>query len=146
MQKVHMSLAVADLSATSEFYETLFRSRPVKTKGDYVKFLPEDLALNISFSAAKSTRSVDTGAYHLGIEFPSQAALDREYDRLRGAGLISGKRESSICCYADQDKFKVRDPDGYEWELYYLLSDSEIKMQPNTNCCEVDAGRVACCP
>ncbi len=141
MQKVHMSLAVADLEATSKFYETLFRSRPVKTKKDYVKFLPEDLALNISFSAAESARSIDTAAYHLGIEFGSQAALDREYDRLQSAGLISGKRETSICCYADQDKFRVHDPDGYEWELYYRLSDSEIRIEPTTTCCAAESGR-----
>lgn len=141
MQKVHMSLAVENLEATSKFYETLFRSPPVKTKKDYVKFLPEDLALNISFSAAESARPIDTAAYHLGIEFASQAALDREYDRLQGAGLISGKRETSICCYADQDKFRVHDPDGYEWELYYRLSDSEIRIEPTTNCCAAESGR-----
>ncbi len=36
MLKVHMSLAVQDVPATSAFYETLFQSPPIKTKDDYV--------------------------------------------------------------------------------------------------------------
>ena len=145
MLKVHMSLAVRNVAATSEFYETLFQSEPVKTKIGYVKFEPENLALNISFRALEDGRTVDTNRHHLGIQFPSQAMLDRAFDRLQAADLVSGKRESSICCYADQDKFNVRDPDGYQWELYYLLTDSELKIDATTNCCASESDEVSCC-
>jgi len=145
MLKVHMSLAVQDVPATSAFYETLFQSPPTKTKDDYVKFEPEDLALNISFTALDTGQTVDTNRHHLGIQFPSQATLDQEFDRLQAANLVYGERESSICCYANQDKFNVRDPDGYQWELYYLLSDSEIKIHPTTNCCASESGKASCC-
>ena len=145
MMKMHMSLAVQDVAATSAFYETLFQSKPSKTKDDYVKFEPEDLAVNISFSALDSGRTVDTNRHHLGIQFPSQAALDQAFDRLLDANLIYGERESSICCYADQDKFNVRDPDGYQWELYYLLSNAEIKIDPTSNCCASDSNKSSCC-
>lgn len=140
MLKVHMSLAVQDVAATSAFYETLFQSPPTKTKGDYVKFEPENLALNISFTVLDTGRTVDTKRHHLGIQFPSQATLDRAFDRLQAAALVYGERETSICCYADQDKFNVRDPDGYQWGLYYLLSGSEIKIHATTNCCASESG------
>ena len=145
MLKVHMSLAVRNVATTSEFYKTLFQSEPVKTKNDYVKFEPEDLALNISFRALENGRTVDTNRHHLGIQFPSQAMFDQAFDRLQAANLVSGKRESSICCYADQDKFNVRDPDGYQWELYYLLTDSELKIEATTNCCASESGKASCC-
>jgi len=135
MLKMHMSLAVQDVTVTSEFYATLFQSKPTKLRHDYVKFEPEDLPLNISFNALESGRAADTSRHHLGIEFPSQTTLDRAYERLSDANLVHGERETSICCYADQDKFKVRDPDGYQWELYYLLSDTEIKVDPASTCC-----------
>lgn len=145
MLKVHMSLAVRDVAATSAFYEILLHSRPVKRKDDYVKFAPADLALNISFIALNPGGTIDVNRHHLGIEFPLQATLDHAFDRLQAANLVDGPRESSICCYADQDKFSVRDPDGYQWELYYLLSDSEIKIQPTTNCCAPNPGATSCC-
>ena len=137
MLKVHISLAVQDVAATSAFYETLFQSRPTKTKDDYVNFEPENLAFHISFTGLDADLTADTNRHHLGIQFPSQATLDQALARLWDAdvNLVYGERESSICCYADQDKFNVRDPDGYQWELYYLLSDSEIKIDPTSNCC-----------
>ncbi len=145
MMKVHMSLAVQDIVATSTFYQTLFQSQPAKIREDYVKFEPETLALNISFTALDKARPADPDRHHLGIQFPSQEALNQTFDRLQAANLVVGERESSVCCYADQDKFHVRDPDGYEWELYYLLSDSDIKIDPDSNCCQSESQTTACC-
>ena len=132
MQKVHMSLPVTDLDATEAFYSVLFDVRASKRKGDYLKFEPDEPALNISFVPTGQAPDTDR---HLGIEFLSQADLDLAYSRLSEKELVDGDRENSICCYADQDKFHVRDPDGYEWELYHRLSDSEIKVQAGSGCC-----------
>ena len=30
------------------------------------------------------------------------------------------------CCYAEQDKFWVEDPDGYHWEVYQFHKDVEF--------------------
>lgn len=132
MQKVHLSLPVTDLDATEAFYSVLFDSRAAKRKEDYLKFDPGEPALNISFVLAG--QAPDTNR-HLGIEFRSQADLELAHARLSQKKLVVGDRESSICCYADQDKFHVRDPDGYEWELYFRLSDSVTKIQAETRCC-----------
>ena len=132
MQKVHLSLPVTDLDATELFYSVLFDTRASKRKDDYLKFDPGEPALNISFVPTGQAPDTDR---HLGIEFLSQADLDLTYSRLSEKNLVDGDRESSICCYADQDKFHVRDPDGYEWELYYRLSDSETRIQAGTSCC-----------
>ena len=144
MLKVHMSLPVADLDATEVFYSTLFDAPPSKRKADHLKFEPTQLALNISFVPVEPRTSLETGR-HLGIQFSSQKELDEAFGRLSVANLVRGKRERSICCYADQDKFKVRDPDGYEWELYYRLSDSDIEVQTETSCCVEESRQSACC-
>lgn len=138
MQKVHMSLPVKDVQVTAKFYEELFQSRPTKVKSDYVKFEPDSVPINISFMPLPSGQAAEPQRHHLGFQFPSQEALDREFARLERLNLVHGKRESSICCYADQDKFHVVDPDGYEWELYYLLSDSDLKIQADTSCCATE--------
>ncbi len=145
MLKVHLSLAVQDIVATNLFYTALFQSEPVKTKNDYVKFEPADMELNISFTELENGKTADPDHHHLGIQFQSQEMLDDAYARLKKANVVIGDRESSICCYADQDKFNVRDPDGYQWELYYLLADSNLKVAATTSCCAQVSGETSCC-
>ncbi len=131
--RFHTSLPVTDIARTVDFYRLLLDSEPVKVKADYAKFLPGD-HLNISFhtnpDGVETLRSI-----HLGFQLSSRAELDVVYARLAAAGLPSGKRETSICCYASQDKFWVTDPDGYRWELYYLVADTDVKIAPATACC-----------
>ena len=101
-----------------------------------MKFLPPSGGLNISFHENAEAVSGFT-RLHLGFELPSQAAVDAAHDRLSEAGLVSGERRTSVCCYANQDKFRVTDPDGYEWELYYLVDDTATRDGQE---------EVACCP
>jgi hypothetical protein len=44
------------------------------------------------------------------------------------------------CCYANQDKFWVVDPDGYHWEVYSFNEDVEFNdpryaKESTTACC-----------
>lgn len=148
--RFHTSLPVRDLQATIDFYTTLFGAPPVKTKADYAKFLPPTGGLNISFHHnPDAVGALET--LHLGFELPDQAALDRVHARVQEAGLISVARDTSICCYANQDKFWVTDPNGYAWELYHLLEDTEVRIEASTTCCAspddapADAAQSGCC-
>jgi catechol 2,3-dioxygenase-like lactoylglutathione lyase family enzyme len=144
--RFHTSLPVTHIEKTIQFYSVLFRTPPVKVKDDYAKFLPEILDLNISFHASESGPSALRNL-HLGLEMPDQATLDETHARLSAAGLVDSARETSICCYANQDKFWVTDPDGYQWEIYVLLENTEQKLGKSTSCCAVGAPAVggACC-
>ena len=122
--KVHLSLPVSNIEKTQSFYDVLFNSPAVKVKADYAKYLPEHIPINISFT--KTAKELQLNR-HLGLQLESEQALNAEHQRLKEAGLISKTRSDSICCYARQDKFWVLDPDGYEWELYYLIEDSEVR-------------------
>lgn len=132
--KFHTSLPVKDIEATKEFYTILFGTGPIKEKVDYLKFLPENINLNLTFSKSENINS----DLHLGLQFSNKEELDSIYKRLESGGLLettNKKREDSICCYARQDKFWVKDPSGYEWEIYSVLEDSEIFMSENSSCC-----------
>ncbi|MEM9243398.1 MAG: VOC family protein [Pseudomonadota bacterium] len=133
--KFHLSLPVSNIHKTAQFYRILFQSEATKLKDDYVKFEPERLALTISFIQSKSS-SIDT-SQHLGLQFVSSEKLDAYYQWLDKHQLISKtkSREKAVCCYANQDKFWVNDPDGYEWELYYRIDDSDYKSQAS-QCCK----------
>lgn len=145
MQKLHMSLPVGDLADTERFYTILFETAPTKKRVDYLKYEPTALALNISFHPLRTGARPDTNR-HLGIQCSSPEELDAAFSRLSAAGLTRGDRERhSVCCYADQDKFWVRDPDGYEWELYYLHADVDVASAEETRCCADKTDRPACC-
>ena len=137
--RIHLALPVHNIQKTRDFYSLLFRSQPSKQKPDYVKFEPEDLMVNISFYQG----TPDT-CRHLGIQLDTAQALDSEYDRLRQAEVLSKARETAVCCYAKQDKFWVKDPDGYEWEIYLRLEDTQTKMSEDSSCCQTEAVRTGC--
>lgn len=139
--RFHMNLPVKDIEKTTAFYSILFDGPPVKKKPDYVKFLPTSGNLNISFHQDAQAASSLLGV-HVGFECKDQATLDSIHRRLSDQGLISVQRETSICCYANQDKFWVNDPSGYEWEIYVLLEDTEKKIDEKSGCCATSS---ACC-
>ncbi len=132
--KFHLSLPVSNIHSTHKFYRILLQSKAAKYKADYVKFEPENLALNISFVQSESS-VIDTKR-HFGLQFSSRRKLDEYYQWLDKHPLISliKPRGTVICCYAKQDKFWVTDPDGYKWELYYRVNDSEYKTASG-QCC-----------
>ncbi len=132
--RFHTNLPVTDIKATVDFYRHLFGEEPVKLKDDYAKFLPANGGLNISFHVPGRGVSA-LQDLHLGFELPDQASLDAVHRRLTDSGILADERGTEICCYAKQDKFRVTDPNGYEWELYHLLEDTELKIEATTNCC-----------
>jgi lactoylglutathione lyase len=134
--KFHTSLPVRDIAKTVDFYSALFGESPAKVRVDYAKFVPRKPEVNISFHLAQQEAKLLT-ELHLGFELPTQSALDDAHARLAKAGFITEERKTSVCCYANQDKFWITDPNGYRWELYFLVNDADHKID------SADAG--GCC-
>ena len=144
--KFHTSLPVRDMAATVDFYSALFGEAPAKVRADYAKFVPKSPQLNISFHLADEAAALLT-ELHLGFELTSEAALDQAYSRLAEAGFVTEERKTSVCCYANQDKFWITDPSGYRWELYYLVNDADYKVDESTaaGCCASPPASVGGC-
>jgi len=136
MSNVHIHLHVSDLEASRSFYERFFGAEPIKVKPGYVKFLPAFAPINLALSAgeAGAGKTVD----HLGFQVHSRDAVLAFLDRVKTAGLAVREEMDTNCCYANQDKFWVRDPDGVEWEVYHLNHD--LDEDPAA------ASGAACCP
>jgi len=130
---VHVHLHVADLEASRAFYERFFGAAPVKSKPGYAKFLPAFAPLNLALSAAPAERgrTVD----HLGFQVDSRETVQALLQRVKAAGLAVREEMDTNCCYANQDKFWVRDPDGVEWEVYHLNQDLEDEMPAAASTC-----------
>jgi catechol 2,3-dioxygenase-like lactoylglutathione lyase family enzyme len=136
MSNVHIHLHVSDLETSRKFYEQFLGAEPVKVRPGYVKFLPSLAPINLALSAgeAGAGKTVD----HLGFQVETRDAVAALLERVKATGIAVREELGSDCCYANQDKFWVRDPDGIEWEIYHLNYDLEDEALPSTKdatCC-----------
>jgi catechol 2,3-dioxygenase-like lactoylglutathione lyase family enzyme len=122
--RVHIHLKTADLQASRGFYRKFLGIEPVKDKPDHVKFLVPFAPLNLVISPAKKPCAEGPAAVnHLGIEVSSAAAVEDHLQRVKQEGLSVREQLNVNCCYANQSKFWVIDPDGVEWEVYHVNYD-----------------------
>ena len=122
--RMHVSLYVSDIHKTVDFYSTFFGMEPVKIKADYAKYILEKPSLIISFVENKERVQQNFG--HLGFQVESLEDLNIKLWEARKNKLIIKEEMGTNCCYAKQDKFWVNDPDGVQWEVYYLHEDAEF--------------------
>ncbi|PJJ53154.1 ArsI/CadI family heavy metal resistance metalloenzyme [Hymenobacter chitinivorans] len=122
--RMHVSLYVADLTATVNFYNTFFGQPATKIRPGYAKYVLDRPSLIISF--VENAQRVASHFGHLGFQVETVAELDERLTVARAAGLVQREEIGTSCCYAKQDKFWVNDPDGVEWEVYYFHEDAEF--------------------
>jgi hypothetical protein len=48
-------------------------------------------------------------------------------ERIKADGIAARAQLNVTCCYANQSKFWVVDPDGVEWEVYHVNYDTAEK-------------------
>jgi len=122
--RIHVHLKAADLKASREFYARFLGVEPVKDKSDHVKFLVPFAPLNLVLSPARTTSAAGRAPVnHLGIEVCSAAAVERHLRIVKQAAIAVREQLNVNCCYANQTKFWVIDPDGVEWEVYHVNRD-----------------------
>ena len=125
--RVHVHLKVKDLATSRAFYERFFGQPPVKVKTDQIKFLPALAPVNLALSVARRDLSSDGFVNHLGVEVDSAEAVLDHLARIKAAGIATRTQLAVNCCYANQTKFWVIDPDGTEWEIYHVNYDLKEK-------------------
>ncbi|HEY6508681.1 MAG TPA: ArsI/CadI family heavy metal resistance metalloenzyme [Vicinamibacterales bacterium] len=140
MNNVHVHLHVTNLEASRSFYERFLGVPPVKVKPGYVKFLPNLAPINLALSAGEARPG--TAVSHLGFQVDSREAVRDLLDRVKASGLTVREEMDTNCCYANQDKFWVRDPDGTEWEVYHLNHDLDEDAPAATSTCCAPLARI----
>ncbi|MBT8196291.1 MAG: glyoxalase/bleomycin resistance/dioxygenase family protein [Bacteroidia bacterium] len=151
--KMHVSLYVSDIAKTKEFYTKFFGQEADKTKNDYCKFILDSPALIISFVQNKERVKENFG--HLGFQVETKEELKSRMSTAEELNMVSLVEEGTACCYAEQDKFWVSDPDGIQWEVYYFhkdvaFNDPKYASQDSTACCaepvELQKEEAKCAP
>jgi len=133
--KIHIHIHVSDLNTSREFYQRFFGVVPVKQKNGYVKFLPEFAPINLALSEGLPAAGGERVVHHLGIQVDSTETVMAHLARVKSTGIPVREQMGVDCCHANQDKFWVQDPDGVEWEVYYLNYDLAPAPSPVHPCC-----------
>lgn len=114
-ERIHISVNVADLFASVNFYRVFFGIDPVKIREGYAKFDVQNPPLNFSVNE----NPLDTRTQgHLGIQVKSTGVVKEMYARLLKADFKILTEDGAECCYAVQTKMWVADPDGNRWEVF----------------------------
>jgi catechol 2,3-dioxygenase-like lactoylglutathione lyase family enzyme len=139
MNRFHVHLNVADLSASIRFYSQLFASAPSVVKPDYAKWMLEDPRVNFAISTTGRTPGID----HLGIQVDSGAELAELGRRLDAAGGTVTPEPGAVCCYAQSDKNWTEDPQGTRWETFHTFGDATSYYAKDAAACAADGSACA---
>ena len=122
MKRLHVHIAVDDLSRSVAFYSTLFAAPPSVLKDDYAKWMLDDPRVNLAISA----RGAETGVEHLGIQAETAEELAEVYARMKAADAPVLEEGATVCCYAQSEKSWVSDPAGVPWEVFHTVGESAV--------------------
>jgi catechol 2,3-dioxygenase-like lactoylglutathione lyase family enzyme len=117
----HLSLNVANLDRSVEFFRKFFELEPAKRQSDYAKFEVANPPLVLSLEPFEASAAAPLN--HLGIRVPNSEQLVELQRRLELSGVCCRREDGVECCYARQTKFWVTDPDRNLWEIYTIEED-----------------------
>lgn len=141
--KIHMGLNVTNLKESISFYQKVFGVQPVKVKTDYAKFLLDAPEVNFTLNLKDEVKGNQVG--HFGFQVQSMEELTQQRNRIQQEGLLLEDELDTNCCYANQDKFWITDPDGNEWEFFYTKENIEVHGANNSTCCTTTTNTTSCC-
>jgi len=117
----HLSLNVADLERSVDFYRALFACEPARHEPDYAKFEVADPPVVLALEPR--TTAAGGALNHAGVRVAGRAEVEAMLDRLATLGVDAQLIENVACCYSQQTKVCTWDPDGTLWEFYVLEED-----------------------
>ncbi len=123
--RIHISVPVRNLAASTAFYSRLFGTAPSKEKPDYANWRLDTPALHLALVHAPHAVQEPSSVRHFGVELFDNAELKEWRGRAQKAGMELRIQDQVTCCYAVADKFWAQDPDGNEWEFWVRSEEAE---------------------
>ena len=115
-KRIHISMNVSDLKTSTAFYSIFFNKTPSKAKEGYVKFEPDNFPLNFVLNESPDTAFNTIG--HYGLQVKSTKEVNDVWHRLQKSDFKIIDENDTECCYAEQTKVWIADPDGNRWETF----------------------------
>lgn len=131
MSRVQLALNVADLEQSVNFYSKLLGVAPHKRREGYANFAVQDPPLKMVLIENPDAAGTIN---HLGVEVADPNEVRVAIDRLNAQDLATREEIATVCCYAQQDKVWVDDPEGTSWEVYTVTDDDPASVTVD-GCC-----------
>ena len=132
--KAHLSINVRNVEKSIDFYRRMLGIEPSKVRTGYAKFDVQNPPLNLALNEVADLTG--PGALsHLGIQLSSTDDVFKVRQRWADSGLVTRDEMDTNCCYANQNKTWVHDPDGNEWEAFVVLEDNLVSQSRSESCC-----------
>ena len=132
--KPHVSINVRNVAKSIEFYRQMLGIEPSKVRAGYAKFDVQNPPLNLALNEVPDLAGAGALS-HLGFQVASTDDVLAFRKHWAEAGLITRDEMDTNCCYANQNKTWVKDPDGNEWEAFVVLKDNLPEQAVTTEAC-----------
>ncbi|MDZ7865963.1 VOC family protein [Acidovorax sp.] len=127
----HLSIRVADLDASIAFYSALLGSPPKDRTARFATFLSTALRLNLVLVVNDSGQPLDTySLYHLGLGLLDRESVIESYHNALAQGWEVIKPPRTTWHGTPLHELWLRDPTGYQIELYARLTPDELAQMP----------------
>ena len=135
LSRFHVGLNVSDLQASVAFYQKVFDQEPTKLRPGYAKFEVSEPSVNFTLNQTSKALNGHGALNHMGIQLKDGGQLLDFRKKMEAFQLATRVEEQTYCCYALQDKFWLRDPDGNEIEFFVVLNEKEPVANKSESCC-----------
>jgi catechol 2,3-dioxygenase-like lactoylglutathione lyase family enzyme len=132
--KPHVSINVRNVERSIAFYRHMLGIEPAKVRTGYAKFDVQNPPLNLALNEVPAL-SGPGALSHLGLQVSSTDDVLAIRKQWADAGLITRDEMDTNCCYANQNKTWVTDPDGNEWEAFVVLQDNLPEQSARGEAC-----------
>ncbi len=132
--KPHISINVRNVERSIAFYRRMLGIEPSKVRTGYAKFDVQNPPLNLALNEVADLAGAGALS-HLGFQVSSTDDVLAFRARWVDAGLITRDEMATNCCYANQNKTWVVDPDGNEWEAFVVLQDNLPEQEVRSEAC-----------
>ena len=132
--KPHISINVRNVEQSVAFYRQMLGIEPSKVRIGYAKFDVQTPPLNLALNEVPDLSGAGALS-HLGFQVASTSDVLAFRKRWEDAGLITRDEMDTNCCYANQNKTWVADPDGNEWEAFVVLKDNLTTHESSNQAC-----------
>ncbi|WP_253253704.1 VOC family protein [Acidithiobacillus marinus] len=130
-QEFHLSFRVADLAISTRFYTQFLDVAPKQSTARFSTFIVPHLCLNLVILVNDRDEPLDTySLYHVGLGVKDRAAVIESYHRALAAGAEIVKAPRTTWRGTPLHELWLRDPTGYNLEIYARLNDAELAEMP----------------
>lgn len=130
-REFHLSFRVAGLAISTRFYTQFLGVAPKQSTARFSTFIVPHLCLNLVILVNDRDEPLDTySLYHVGLGVMDRAAVIESYHRALAAGAEIVKPPRTTWRGTPLHELWLRDPTGYNLEIYARLSDAELAEMP----------------